>query len=175
MWTFSSAAQKRHWQYWVCLKTQHPNAATLHLLWKEEGGVQLSTRQGVPVASPLEGDFALLCCWHPAECPLHQKAHWTLLRFYTMRTCQSLLFPSLFPSPNCEFQTAASLPLHPQLMLDQHQELYSLYLRSGWNFNLEAMSFLAANYAVWGREKGSAPLVTINYPDHCPQHPSSSP
>ena len=123
-----------------------------------------------------KGKFpALLCCWHPAECPLHQKAHWTLLRFYTMRTCQSLLFPSLFPSPNCEFQTAASLPLHPQLMLDQHQELYSLYLRSGWNFNLEAMSFLTANYAVWGREKGSAPLVTINYPDHCPQHPSSSP
>ena len=118
---------------------------------------------------------ALLCCWHPAECLLHQKAHWTLLRFYAMRTCQSLLLPSLFPPPNCEFQTTASLPLHPQLMLDQHQELYSLYLRSGWNFNLEAMSFLAANYTVWGREKGSAPLATINYPDHCPQHPSSSP
>ena len=91
-----------------------------------------------------------------------------------MRTCQSLLFPSLLPPPNCEFQTTATLSLHPQLMLDQHQELYSLYLRSGRNFNLEVMSWLAANYAVWGREKGSAPPVTINYPDHCPQPPSCS-
>lgn len=76
--------------------------------------------------------------------------------FYAWRICWSPLFPSLLPV--LKFQMAATLSLDPRLMLEPHSELHSLYLRSCYNFNLEATSLLAANCSILRREKSSSSI-----------------